>query len=73
MYFDELHGPHFHALYAGHAAQISVLNGELLGGNLPPRALRLTNQWLELHRGELLENWERARMSETLKRIQGLE
>jgi hypothetical protein len=72
LYFDEEHGPHLHAIYAEHKAQISILNGELMGGKLPPRALRLTNQWLELHRADLLENWERARKSEKLKKIEGL-
>lgn len=60
MYWDERHGPHFHALYAEHRAQISIVNGEILRGGLPRRALRLTHEWLQLHHSELLRNWERA-------------
>jgi hypothetical protein len=52
--------PHFHASYAGHEASIDV-NGAVLGGSLPPRALRLVREWARLHRDELLANWERAR------------
>lgn len=72
MYFDEKHGPHFHAEYAEHRAQISVLNGKLLGGNLPPRVLRMTSEWRVLHRAELLENWERARAKQKLNWIEAL-
>lgn len=72
MYFDELHGPHFHAIYAGHKAQISALDGTVMGGKLPPRALRYTDKWYKLRRAEVLENWERARKKEKLKWIEGL-
>ncbi|MBI4674517.1 MAG: DUF4160 domain-containing protein [Chloroflexi bacterium] len=72
MYFDEEHGPHFHAIYSGQKAQISALDGTVMGGKLPPRVLRHTDQWYKLHRAELLENWERARRREKLKRIEGL-
>jgi hypothetical protein len=72
MYFDELHGPHFHAIYARQKAQISALDGSVMGGKLPPRALRDTHEWYQLHRAELLEDWERARRGEKLKWIEGL-
>lgn len=72
MYFDELHGPHFHAIYAGRKAQISALDGSVMGGKLPPRVLRYTDKWYKLRRAEVLENWERARRREKLKWIEGL-
>lgn len=49
-----------------------VLIGTVMGGKLPPRALRDTKVWYKLRRAELLENWERARKGETLKWIEGL-
>ncbi|HZQ06687.1 MAG TPA: DUF4160 domain-containing protein [Anaerolineae bacterium] len=73
MYWDERHGPHFHALYAEYRAQISILNGEILRGTLPPRASRFAREWLEQHRAELLENWNRARTGQELIQIEGLE
>ena len=63
--------PHFHASYAGQAASISV-EGEVLGGSLPLRALRLVREWAGLHRDELLANWERARDYEPLAPIDPL-
>lgn len=63
--------PHFHASYAGQAVSMSV-DGEILGGSLPPRALRLVREWAGLHHDELLANWERARDYEPLAPIDPL-
>jgi len=38
-----------------------VLNdGEILAGNLPRKQLRLVQAWIELHRDELIADWELA-------------
>jgi hypothetical protein len=63
--------PHFHASYAGQNASIA-LDGTILGGRLPPRALRLVREWTQLHRDELLANWERARDCDPLDQIDPL-
>ena len=53
------HRPHFHAYYQNQAAVISIDAIEIIGGSLSQREMRLVEAWAELHRGELLENWER--------------
>ena len=73
MYYDEKHGPHFHAIYAEYRAMISIADGTLMGGQLPQRAYRLIRRWTDLHQGELEANWERARRREELRPIEGLE
>jgi hypothetical protein len=60
MYYRDHHPPHFHAIYAEHEAQIVIETLEALAGELPPRALRLVQEWAELHRTELEANWARA-------------
>jgi hypothetical protein len=60
MYYRDHHPPHFHAIYAEHEAQIVIETFEPLAGELPPRALRLVQEWAELHRAELEANWARA-------------
>jgi hypothetical protein len=45
--------PHFHAEYSGERASITV-DGKVLAGSLPPRALRLVEEWARLHEDELL-------------------
>jgi hypothetical protein len=63
---------HFHARYAGSSAAID-LQGEVLAGSLPPRALALVREWAQLHVDELAANWDRARRHETLLAIAPLD
>lgn len=72
MFYRE-HGPaHFHAVYGEHEATVEIESGQVRG-HLPPRALALVREWAQLHRAELLQNWERARSRESLQRIAPLE
>ncbi len=52
--------PHNHAKYAESEASIALLDGEILGGELPRKQLRLVQAWIELHRDELMADWELA-------------
>jgi len=71
--FDAKRGlPHFHATYAGQTVVISIETGEVIAGVVPPRALRLVAEWLELHRDKLRLNWVRAREATPLVRIDPL-
>lgn len=72
MYYRDHHPPHFHAIYGEHEAQVLIDGGELLGGFLPPRAVRLVREWAELHRAELEENWAKAEAHEPLANIEPL-
>jgi hypothetical protein len=73
MYWREREHPValFHASYEGYEASID-LDGNVLGGSLPPRALHLVREWAQLHRDELLANWERARDYQPLAEIDPL-
>ncbi len=72
MWTHERHGAHFHVRYAEYKAQISIRDGRVLRGGLPPRAYHLVLQWFALHRAELVENWNRVRQGESPRRIQPL-
>ena len=72
MFINEHNPPHFHIRYDNYRAIIEI-NSEKVTGNLPPRAIRLVKDWLNLHRDELLENWELLRRGEQFKRIKPLE
>ena len=39
---------------------MGILDGEVLAGELPRKQLRLVQAWIELHRDELLADWELA-------------
>lgn len=60
VYSNDHAPPHIHAIYGEYQAQIAVDDGRVLGGSLPNRALRLVNRWLELHREEVAEAWNKA-------------
>jgi hypothetical protein len=64
--------PHIHAVYGEHEALVS-LNGKVLNGSLPKRALSLVFEWLAIHRDELLEDWELAQQRKALNSIEPLE
>ena len=50
--------PHFHVYYQNFAAAYSIDPIELISGDLPIRYKRLVEAWVELHTGELAENWQ---------------
>ncbi len=72
MYMSEHNPPHFHVMYQGYKATINIKDGVVIG-ELPVRARNLVNEWLEEHREELLENWERLARWESPKKIEPLE
>ncbi|MEO6627319.1 MAG: DUF4160 domain-containing protein [Aquihabitans sp.] len=72
MYFDDHPPPHFHARYGEHEAQILIATGEILHGSLPRRALKLVQEWTELHHDALVSNWELAEREEPLVSIEAL-
>jgi hypothetical protein len=72
MYFDEHPPPHFHARYGEYQAQVAITTAEILHGTLPRRAQALLHEWVELHRDELMVNWERARADQPLATIDPL-
>lgn len=72
MFIGDHNPPHFHVYYDGELALIAIKDGQLLKGSLPPQAKRLVKQWLELHRDELLDNWNRLSNSESAISIKPL-
>ena len=72
MFYRDHDPPHFHATYGDFDIEISIRDG-VVTGRFPRRALRLVLEWFDLHRDELLEDWELARSRKPLKRIPPLE
>jgi hypothetical protein len=58
MFFQEHAPPHFHAEYAEHRASIDIRTLSVIDGKLPRRAQELVLDWAELHREELLKDWD---------------
>ena len=64
MHWREHPPPHVHAIHGDDEA-IITLDGVLLEGSLPRRQLVQVREWIDLHRDELIENWDRV----TTKRV----
>ncbi len=54
------HRPHIHAKYQGDEAVIAIPDGEVLEGILPPGKMRLVLAWVEIHKDELMADWQLA-------------
>ena len=63
MYYfdtDKHHLPHIHVKYAEYTCVIGIADSIILEGTLPNKKLKLVEAWIELHREELMANWELA-------------
>lgn len=58
MYFRDNrrhHLPHIHCRYQGSQAAVAIDDG-----SLPPKQLKLVQAWIEIHKEELIVDWELA-------------
>jgi hypothetical protein len=72
MYFEDHNPPHFHAEYQGIKAEYDIRTLDVINGKLPNRAHAMILEWASLHKSELLQNWNRAIVPETLEKIEPL-
>ncbi len=64
--------PHIHAYYQDSKATFDIVSGELTSGEFPKRQTRLIVAWMELHREELMADWELASRGELPFKIEPL-
>jgi hypothetical protein len=72
IFYSEHGVAHFHAVYGEHEISVEMESGTV-HGEFPARALRLVLEWANLHKQELIENWQLARQGQPLKPIAPLE
>ena len=63
MYFIDTKqhkAPHIHAKYQGDEVVVSIPDGKILEGSLPVSKMKLVVAWVELHKDELMADWELA-------------
>ena len=61
MYFmdnKQHHRPHIHAKYQDREVVVSIPDGDVLDGSIPNAKMKLLEAWIELHRDELMADWE---------------
>ncbi len=72
MHFGDHAPPHFHALYGGQEALVSIDSLAILKGELPPRARGLVVEWASLHQADLRAAWNRVVRKQAVGRIDPL-
>lgn len=72
MFWDDHAPPHFHAKYGEYEITVEIRSG-VVQGAFPKRALRHVLEWHELHKDELMADWELCRQAEMPKPIEPLE
>lgn len=73
MFFNDHEPSHFHGTYGEIEALVEVETLAIYRGQLPRRALALVLEWATLHREELRQDWQRAKVGQPLQPIAPLE
>ena len=63
LYFldnKEHKAPHIHARYQNEEIILSIPDGVILSGKLTPAKLKLVQAWIEIHRDDLMADWQLA-------------
>ena len=73
-YFDNRkhHLPHIHIKYQGDESVFSIPDGRLMEGTLRPNKRKLVEAWIEIHKDELMADWELAIQGEQIFKIEPL-
>lgn len=72
MFYREHAPPHFHAYYGDYEITVEILSG-VVQGRFPKRALAAVLEWADLHKAELLDDWNLAIAEKPLNPILPLE
>ena len=52
--------PHIHVRHQDDEAVYAIADGELLAGSIPSAKARLVQAWIEIHRDDLMADWQLA-------------
>lgn len=64
--------PHIHVKYQNDEVIVSIPEGQVLDGKIPPSKMKLLQAWIELHKDELIADWELAVAGEQPYKIEPL-
>ena len=75
MYFydnKKHHLPHIHVKYQSDEAVFSIIDGNLIEGKLPKNKIKLVEAWIEIHREDLIADWQLAIEGQQIFKIEPL-
>ena len=61
-YYDsrQHHFPHIHVKCQGQEAVVKIPDGDIIEGDLPVGKLKLLQAWIEIHKDEIMADWDLA-------------
>ena len=72
--FDNIrhHIPHIHVKYQGEWAVFSILDGEIIEGDLKSDKAKLVQAWILIRKEDLIADWELAKEGQPIFKIEPL-
>lgn len=64
--------PHIHIKYQKQEAVLSIPDGNLIEGELKPNKMKLVQAWIEIHKEDLMADWDLAIQGENVFKIEPL-
>jgi hypothetical protein len=64
--------PRIHVQYQDDEVVVAIGDGHVLGGSIPIAKMKLLQAWIELHRDELIADWQLAVNGESVYKIDPL-
>jgi hypothetical protein len=73
-YFDnqQHRTPHIHVHYQEDSAVVEIPSGEVLEGRLPRSKQKLVDAWVEIHKEDLMADWQLAVNGDSVFKIDPL-
>ncbi|MDD4346468.1 MAG: DUF4160 domain-containing protein [Desulfitobacteriaceae bacterium] len=72
MFWNDHYPPHFHAEYGENKILVDIESATVLKGIFPSKQLKLVLAWCEIHKHELMTNWENGKGNNQFIRINPL-
>lgn len=72
MYWKDHSPPHFHAEYGESQVLVDIDNSVVIKGIFPGKQMKIVLAWCELHKEELMANWESAKNHGAIEKIEPL-
>jgi hypothetical protein len=64
--------PHIHVKYQSEEVIVAIPEGTVLDGSIPASKMKLLQAWIELHKDELMADWQLAVSGENPYKIEPL-
>jgi hypothetical protein len=73
-YFDNRRHkkPHIHVKYQENEAVFGIPDGKVIEGEIPANKMKLVQAWIEIHKEDLMADWELASSGQNVFRIDPL-